>query len=254
MKIQYASDLHLEFGANSVYLRNNPLVPIGDVLVLAGDIGYLSDDLYFKHPFWDWASDNFEQVIVIPGNHELYNYFDINELHEDWVLNLRSNVRCVYNSIINLDDDTDLIASTLWSEIHVENAYLTERNVSDFHQIRNGEYRLTWERFNEEHSRCRNFIERSIAKSNVKNLIVATHHVPSFQLMPDEFTDSPINGAFTSELENFITTSRIRYWIYGHSHRNINLIIGKTHCVCNQLGYVSCGEHLTFRPNAVLEM
>lgn len=254
MKIQYASDLHLEFGANSVYLRNNPLTPIGDVLVLAGDIGYLNDNMYFKHPFWDWASDNFEQVIVIPGNHELYKYFDINELHEDWRLKIRNNVRYVYNSIISLNADTDLIATTLWSEIHDRDAYHTERCVSDFHRIRNGEYRLTWERFNDEHRRCSEFIERSIENSRSKNLIVATHHVPSFQLMSDEFNDSPINGAFTSELGNLIANSRIKYWIYGHSHRNINKVIGNTHCVCNQLGYVSHNEHSTFRPDALITL
>lgn len=33
------------------------------------------------------------------------------------------------------------------------------------------------------------------------------------------------------------------YWIYGHSHRNINAVIGKTQCVSNQLGYVFSGEH-----------
>ena len=33
------------------------------------------------------------------------------------------------------------------------------------------------------------------------------------------------------------------YWIYGHSHRNINDVIGKTQCVSNQLGYVFSGEH-----------
>lgn len=254
MKIQYASDLHLEFGANSVYMRNNPLKPVGDILVLAGDIGYLNDEVYLKHLFWDWASDNFEQVIVIPGNHELYNHFDINELHEDWCLTIRNNVSCVYNSIIRLNDDTDLIASTLWSEIHAGDAYHTERCVSDFHRIRNAQYRLTWERFNDEHRRCREFIEKSIEKSDAKNLIVATHHVPSFQLMSDEFAGSPINGAFTSELGNLIANSRIKYWIYGHSHRNIDKVIGNTHCVCNQLGYVSRGEHQTFRPDAVLEV
>lgn len=253
MKIQYASDLHLEFGANSVYLRNNPLKPVGDILVLAGDISYLNDEMCFKHPFWDWASDNFEQVIVIPGNHELYNSFDINELHEDWCLTIRTNVRCVYNSIIHFYD-TDLIASTLWSEIYAGDAYHTERCVSDFHRIRNGQYRLTWERFNDEHRRCREFIESSIENSDAKNLIVATHHVPSFQLMSDEFASSPINGAFTSELGNLIANSRIKYWIYGHSHRNIDKVIGNTHCVCNQLGYVSRGEHHTFRPDAVLEI
>lgn len=55
MKIQYASDLHLEFADNWRYLKENPLQATGDILVLAGDIGYLGDENYSKHPFWDWA-------------------------------------------------------------------------------------------------------------------------------------------------------------------------------------------------------
>ena len=80
MKIQYASDLHLEFAENWRFLKENPLQVTGDILVLAGDIGYLGDENYSKHPFWDWASENYQQVIASMGNHEFYKeYTDFNE-------------------------------------------------------------------------------------------------------------------------------------------------------------------------------
>ena len=48
-----------------------------------------------------------------------------------------------------------------------------------------------------------------------------------FELMAPEFKGSPLNGAFTVELGGFIADSPIEYWIYGHSHRNINKVIGQ---------------------------
>lgn len=254
MKIQYASDLHLEFHGNSHWLKENPLIPVGDVLILAGDIGYLGDENYSRHPFWDWCADIFKQTVVVPGNHELYKSFDINELHEEWSMNIRSNVRACYNSVVALSDEIDLIASTLWAHIHPYDEYQTERGVTDFHRIRNGKFRLSAQRFNAEHERCREFIARSVAASKARHIIVATHHVPSFELMSDEFKGSPINGAFTSELGKLIANSRIDYWIYGHSHRNINKTIGNTQCVCNQLGYTFHGEQATFRRDAIIEL
>lgn len=254
MKLQYASDLHLEFGDNSKWLKNNPLVPSADILVLAGDIGYLGDANYKTHPFWDWASQNYKQVIVVPGNHELYKFFDINELYEGWMLDIRHNVKAYYNSVISLGESTDLIVSTLWAKIPPSEEYLTERCVSDFKRIRNGECRLSAQRFNEEHFRCRNFIEKSVAGSKARNIIVATHHVPSFSLMAEEFKESSINGAFTVELGDYIAGSHINYWIYGHSHRNIDKRIGATQCISNQLGYVFQNEYNSFRCDAVIEI
>ena len=58
MKIQYASDLHLEFSQNSKYLKENRLSVKGDILLLAGDISYIGDRRLNKNPFWDWAADN----------------------------------------------------------------------------------------------------------------------------------------------------------------------------------------------------
>ena len=68
MKIQYASDLHLEFADNwRILKQKEPMNVLGDILVLAGDIGYLGDDNYQTHPFWDWVSKNYQQVIVALG-------------------------------------------------------------------------------------------------------------------------------------------------------------------------------------------
>lgn len=69
-----------------------------------------------------------------------------------------------------------------------------------------------------------------------------------------KFTDSKANGAFTVELEDYIQNSDIEYWIYGHSHYNVDMKIGNTQCVTNQLGYVFHNEHLTFNPEKFIEL
>lgn len=45
MRIQYMSDLHLEFQENSIFLKQNEMPVTGEVLVLAGDIFYLNDNI-----------------------------------------------------------------------------------------------------------------------------------------------------------------------------------------------------------------
>lgn len=246
MKIQYASDLHLEFSENWRILRQEgPMDARGDILVLAGDIGYLGDDNYRTHPFWDWASENYQQVIVCLGNHEFYKYYDLSTMHEGLVGEIRPNVHYYYNGVVHIEN-TDFIISTLWAHIDLEDASITERGVTDFHRILYGENMLTFSDFNQEHQRCLDFIKRSVAESKAKHKVVVTHHVPSFQLMSPEFSGSRINGAFTIELADYIADSGIDYWIYGHSHRNIDKTIGTTRCVSNQFGYAFQMEHHSF--------
>jgi hypothetical protein len=56
MKIQYASDIHLELSDNSRFIKNMPFEVVGDVLVFAGDTGYLRDRTLPNLKFWKWAS------------------------------------------------------------------------------------------------------------------------------------------------------------------------------------------------------
>lgn len=253
MKIQYASDLHLEFNENSRWLHDNPLQPVGDILILAGDIGYIGDMMYALHPFWDWCADHYNQTIIVPGNHELYKGFDINTLVDGWELEVRSNVKAVYNKVIRIND-IEIICSTLWAKIHPADAYFTEHGVSDFRRIKDGEYRLSWGRFNDEHEKCVSFIRRSIETSNAKKRLVVTHHVPSFDLISEEFRGSRINGAFISDLNAFIYSLPIDAWIYGHSHRNIEARIGGTQFLSNQLGYVFANEQQSFIPDKMIQL
>lgn len=245
MVVQYASDLHLEFADNWSYLKQNPIQPVGDILILAGDIGYLGDDNYSKHPFWDWASQNYKQVIVTLGNHEFYKYYDISTLEDGLCGEIRNNIHYYYNSVVRIDN-VDIVISTLWSQILLEDAYATENCVSDFRRIIYGGSMLTFTEFNTEHRKCLAFLKNAVENSSALKRIVVTHHVPSFRLVSSEFKGSKINGAFAAELFDYISESKLDFWIYGHSHRNIDATIGTTKCVSNQLGYVFKNEHMTF--------
>ena len=75
LRLQYVSDLHLELAENTRYLKEHPVEVAGDVLVVAGDSHSLGSKECTKHPFWDWASDHYEQVAVIPGG------FDLDGMH-----------------------------------------------------------------------------------------------------------------------------------------------------------------------------
>ena len=253
MKIQYASDLHLEFAENGSYIKHNPLPVTGDILILAGDIGYLGDDNYCRHPFWDWAADSYQQVIACMGNHEFYKYSDVAAFGEGYCLEIRPNVHSYYNSIVQVGD-TDIIVSTLWGHIPLKEAYYTESVISDFRRILFGGELLTFADFNSECERCSAFIRKAVLESKAKHKVVVTHHVPSYRMQHPKFVDSKANGAFIVELEDFIKNSDIEYWIYGHSHYNKDVQIGHTRCISNQLGYVFHNEHLTFDPEKFIEI
>ena len=79
MRIQYASDLHIEFKANTLYLQENPLSVVGDILVLAGDIMLFGKNSLAQHLFFDWCADNFQETYIIPGNHEYYNGTELSD-------------------------------------------------------------------------------------------------------------------------------------------------------------------------------
>ena len=279
MRIQYMSDLHMELYDNSRYIKaaiereESKLVSIpereqarskvkakefdanGDVLVLAGDTFCLRDIIAPQKKFWNWASKNFRQVLMVPGNHEFYGNGDVTERGDSWQWMFRENVGYYYNKVVRIDD-IDFILTTLWSKIPEMDMFYVLRGMNDFRQIMYDGRRFMPEDFNLEHEKCLRFLKHAVKESTAKHIVVVTHHLPSLAVVAARHMGSVLNGAFATELGNFIADSRIDVWIYGHSHTNIDTTIGNTKIVCNQMGYVFSNEHLTngFESSKVLEL
>ncbi|CAH8294116.1 putative phosphohydrolase [Mariniflexile fucanivorans] len=245
-KIQYASDLHLEFPKNKEFFNANPLVPSGDILILAGDI--VPFVVLDKHQdFFSFLSDNFQMTYWIPGNHEYY-YFDAATKPETFYEEIRSNVILLNNSVVHYQN-TKLIFSTLWSKISLSNQWSIERGLSDFHVINYHGHKLTTDDYNQLHTNCINFINQELQKNDADKTIVVTHHVPTFKKYPKIYKNSALNEAFAVELFDVIEASNVDYWIYGHSHHNTkDFKIGRTQMRTNQLGYIQRNENERFDP------
>jgi predicted phosphohydrolase len=252
LKLQYASDLHLEFPANKEYLKQNPLKPIADLLVLAGDIVPFA--VMEKHrDFFSFLADNFKTTYWLPGNHEYY-HFDIAE--RSGVLNeaIRSNVFLVNNTSVKYKN-SKLVFSTLWSKISSGNQWQIERNLSDFHLIKHNGSRFSAELYNQLHDESLAYIKMELNSNKEEQISVFTHHCPTFMNYPEQYRGDVLNEAFAVELFELIDSSKIDFWVYGHHHRNIpEFKINRTRLITNQLGYVDYNEHGTFQRNSFVQM
>lgn len=252
MKIQYCSDLHLEFKDNERYLRENPIEPLGEILLLAGDI------MPFSHikdhsSFFDYVSKYFKYVYWVPGNHEYY-HSDIEQFKSPLMQRIRENVFLVNNQKIRYKD-VNLICSTMWSKISHENEWNIERSVTDFYCIKINGFKFTPIHFNQLHQKDLRFITDSSEEINDRKTIVVTHHVPTLIHYPEPFLYSNINEAFAVDLTKFIDSSGFDYWIYGHHHtNNPPFKIGKTEMLTNQLGYVRHNEHRFYKKSSCIEI
>ncbi|GAB1858228.1 metallophosphoesterase [Flavobacteriaceae bacterium MHTCC 0001] len=250
MKIQICSDLHLEFTNNRAWLSDNPLVPKGDILIVAGDTYYLEKD-FSELDFIKNVSDDFEQVFLIPGNHEYYGGFDAKTALEPMKKEVLENVFLVNNYSVKIDN-VNFIFSTMWSKIE-RNILDIMRGMVDFRRIRFGETLLSVNDFNEIHEKAFEFITDEVSKEGRK--VVVTHHLPSEECNVDEFKGSVLNNAFCVDKTSFILNNDIDYWVYGHSHRNMgDFKIGNTKMMTNQLGYVGMNEHYSFNNQKIIEI
>ncbi len=238
MKIQYISDIHLEFRNTILNIQ-----PLADVLVLAGDIGYPFSAIYKE--FIGDVSTKFKKVFVVAGNHEYYN--DTKTMEE-----INEQINSVVGEFMNmtfLNDSYEIyegykfVGSTLWS--HIKDSRHT---INDINAISS----MTVEFYNELHQVASEFLEEVLQDKDIP-VIIITHHLPSFALIDDQFKTldhKNYNQWFASHCDMFFKKP-VKVWIYGHTHLPKNTVIQGIPFVCNPLGYPS--EQNTLR-NEVIEV
>lgn len=250
MKIQYCSDLHIEFPENLRFLKRKPIEPVGDILVLAGDIVPLNLTKFFR-TFFKKLSAQYSAIYWLPGNHEYYQS-EFDNSYQSFCKEVFPNVFLVNNHTVELNE-VNLIFTTLWGNISPQNSGLVQKSVSDFHVIKCNNELFNTSHFNSAHVESFQFLKRELNRNRDGKYVVVTHHVPTLLNYPENYKDSPINEAFAVELFDFIEQSEVSFWIYGHHHSNVTeFSIGKTKLVTNQLGYVRIKEQNGFRTNAVI--
>jgi 3',5'-cyclic AMP phosphodiesterase CpdA len=252
MLLQYCSDLHLEFPANRAHLAAKPLIPRGQILILAGDIvPFASMDSH--DAFFDGLAANYQKVYWIPGNHEYYGS-DARLRSGSFQENIRENILLTNNTVFE-EEGVRLIFSTLWSHISPRYALEIEQSLNDFEIINYGHRALRAANVNQLHAESLEFIKAGLARPSDKKTVVVTHHVPTLFHYPDVYRNSPLNEAFAVELFDLIHDSPADYWLFGHNHFNLSdFHIGKTTLSTNQLGYVERNEHRGFNPEKFIEV
>lgn len=247
MKLAIASDLHLEFDKNLIKL-NILDQPHADILILAGDIivgKYLLDDeesLYFQ--FFRSVCNKYQQVLYILGNHEFYHgNIESTPFRIKNILKSFDNLHILDNDGI-IVDDTLFLGSTLWTDGYSQISHLPfvvkniNKGMNDFRFIAKGESVLSFKDTLSLHHEAMEFIGSSYEQREGMNVVVITHHSPSFLSCHPRFFNNHINYCYCSELGNFITNREdISLWIHGHTHDPFDYNIGKTRVICNPRGY-----------------
>lgn len=220
MRIQFMSDLHLEFDKDYGEACIGSLgSALADVLVIAGDLapGPLAYnalreicEIYYPRP-----------VVYVPGNHEYYG-----QMIEPWKAGLRQlaseikNLVALDNAIATISGQR-FVGSTLW--------YTTElRNWSDFRHISGLSSSL------QDLSReAVQFLRTNIMTGDV----VVTHMLPSRKLVSQKWVGDPDNVFFVNDINDLVEHRGAKVWIFGHTHDHIDVKLGSTICVCNPRGY-----------------
>ncbi|TPQ24622.1 metallophosphoesterase [Methylomonas koyamae] len=242
MRINYFSDVHLEFGDQALPDTD------ADIVVAAGDIGVFSQGV-------EWLKAIGKPVIYVAGNHEFYGY----EYRQTLEM-LRE--QCANTQIRFLEkgqfvfQGVRFLGCTLWSDLFVDGLDKAEalgRSLNDFRKILFGHQAFRPEQFVELHQESRLWLEQRLADPYPGRTVVVTHHAPTEW----SWIDSPNvikKIAYCNDLKPLFHEYEIAAWFHGHVHNLGDYRIADARILSNTRGYLGRKTVAGFDINKVVEI
>lgn len=269
MRCHYLSDIHLDAQPFDGKLAE------GDVLIIAGDLCNAScldqvrKDRYAVNQrsrvlsLIEHATRNFDEVLVIAGNHEHYD-----GSFNDTAALMRTHLP----GVTVLDNETvevggvRFFGSTLWTDFNGGSQRAMDhvrRKIGDYFFVAApgdnkstkptkfqpedalAQHRLSWDA-----------LVSAVAAEPDKDTVIVSHHAPSHLGLNRRFFGNGLDPAFASSLDEEIAQfENVPVWVHGHTHVAKTYQIGRTTVRSNALGFAERGHAAPgFNLNASFEV
>jgi len=228
MRIQYFSDIHLEFGTCEFPVTD------ADIVVAAGDIGVDTEAV-------DWLAQAPCPVIYIAGNHEYYGGDVVHTQKHLEEACKKAQVDFLENVRADLDD-VRFLGTTLWTDYAGGNENVmheAEQCMNDYHYIQYDGSPLTTATLLEIHRGSLEWLEAELAVPFKGKTVVVTHHAPTLKswYTTEEMENDLRRFAYCNQLDALIRQYPIDLWIHGHIHSVSDYRMGGTRILANPRGY-----------------
>ena len=278
MRIQIASDIHMEFERNADKEPFDLEYTDADVIVLAGDIGVgFKEERKFCERI---AKDHDKPVVFVLGNHSFYQKGNIDRIRGRWAQYANetdSDVHYIDEGHHWQYKDVNFVGGILWTDFNDYDTWdmrVAGDMMNDYRGCRMSkmdstndnfptfeskdtdqiEYYFTPTRSVDEHYKIKEYMNYMLSEWKGQKNVVVTHHLPSGKSTDARYRDNSLNPAYRSNLEEWILDRDINLWVHGHTHGSNDYMIGNTRVVCNPRGYFKYDENFNFNPGMVVEV
>lgn len=225
MRIQYFSDLHLEFGDCEFVDAD------ADLVVAAGDIGLGLHGL-------EWLARTGKPVVYVAGNHEFYGGDYLTRLGELRAAARETQVHFLERETYVLGN-VRFLGCTLWTELGgEENERLDDllNSVNDFRKIKINGKSMDLVAYAALHKLSRQWLWDTLERPFDGKTVVVTHHAPT----PWSWRENPgqvKRFAYCNNLKEFFHRYDICAWFHGHTHAFSDYLCSGARILCNPRGY-----------------